>query len=184
MSLNSFPLTTVRCFAVRPGGGGGRPPSQVFEWLAAHPATSLPTATCWKRPVSSTIEIIQFPRYDGRLRAGSVMRSVALMPLQKKVIGCTRGGIPGAACRGSPPGSPYLSGLPPELATPPISPRKEVPTGSIGIGNPSMFVVKSPGGWNIRADACAFRPGKSARAFFCVQATGFVPSISRDEFAK
>jgi len=56
------------------------------------------------------------------------------------------------ACVGFTPGFPYLSGLPPELATPRrANPRKEVPAGAVAIGGTQTGVYprKSPGGWNI-----------------------------------
>jgi KipI family sensor histidine kinase inhibitor len=55
-------------------------------------------------------------------------------------------------CVGFAPGFPYLSGLPPELATPRRSdPRKEVPPGAVAIGGTQtgIYPRKSPGGWNI-----------------------------------
>jgi inhibitor of KinA len=56
------------------------------------------------------------------------------------------------ACVGFTPGFPYLSGLPPELATPRrSSPRKEIPAGAVAIGGTQTGVYprKSPGGWNV-----------------------------------
>jgi len=56
------------------------------------------------------------------------------------------------SCVGSTPGFPYLSGLPPELATPRrASPRKEIPAGAVAIGGTQtgIYPRKSPGGWNI-----------------------------------
>jgi len=56
------------------------------------------------------------------------------------------------SCVGFTPGFPYLSGLPPELATPRrASPRKEVPAGAVAIGGTQtgIYPRKSPGGWNI-----------------------------------
>ncbi|HEY2140310.1 MAG TPA: carboxyltransferase domain-containing protein, partial [Chthoniobacterales bacterium] len=50
------------------------------------------------------------------------------------------------------PGFPYLTGLPPELATPRrATPRKEIPAGAVGIGGTQtgIYPRKSPGGWNI-----------------------------------
>ncbi|MFL6526620.1 MAG: 5-oxoprolinase subunit PxpB [Chthoniobacterales bacterium] len=58
------------------------------------------------------------------------------------------------ACVGFKPGFPYLSGLPPELATPRrATPRKQVPTGSVAIGGSQtgIYPQASPGGWNIIA---------------------------------
>ena len=56
------------------------------------------------------------------------------------------------SCVGFTPGFPYLSGLPPELATPRrASPRKEIPPGAVAIGGTQtgIYPRKSPGGWNI-----------------------------------
>ena len=56
------------------------------------------------------------------------------------------------SCVGFTPGFPYLSGLPPELATPRrATPRKEIPAGAVAIGGTQtgIYPRKSPGGWNI-----------------------------------
>jgi KipI family sensor histidine kinase inhibitor len=50
------------------------------------------------------------------------------------------------------PGFPYLSGLPPELATPRrTSPRPRVPAGSVAIGAGwcGIYPAVTPGGWNL-----------------------------------
>jgi inhibitor of KinA len=55
-------------------------------------------------------------------------------------------------CVGFIAGFPFLSGLPPELATPRRAvPRKEVPAGSVGIGGAQtgIYPRNSPGGWNL-----------------------------------
>jgi inhibitor of KinA len=55
-------------------------------------------------------------------------------------------------CLGFTPGFPYLSGLPPELATPRREvPRKLVPAGSVGIGGAQtgVYPLASPGGWHL-----------------------------------
>ena len=56
------------------------------------------------------------------------------------------------SCVGFTTGFPYLSGLPPELATPRrASPRKEIPAGAVAIGGTQtgIYPRRSPGGWNI-----------------------------------
>jgi inhibitor of KinA len=56
------------------------------------------------------------------------------------------------ACVGFIAGFTFLSGLPPQLATPRrATPRQEVPAGSVGIGGAQtgIYPKKSPGGWNI-----------------------------------
>lgn len=82
------------------------------------------------------------------------------------------------SCVGFTPGFPYLSGLPPELATPRrASPRKEIPAGAVAIGGTQtgIYPRKSPGGWNIigrtplrlfdveRDPPALFRAGDSVR---------------------
>jgi inhibitor of KinA len=55
-------------------------------------------------------------------------------------------------CVGFIAGFPFMSGLPPELATPRrTAPRKEVPAGSVGIGGvqTGIYLRSSPGGWNL-----------------------------------
>lgn len=50
------------------------------------------------------------------------------------------------------PGFAYLSGLPPELATPRLAtPRREVPAGSVAIGGAqtAVYPLASPGGWRL-----------------------------------
>jgi inhibitor of KinA len=62
------------------------------------------------------------------------------------------GGVYRVTCVGFTPGFPYLSGLPPELATPRrATPRKEIAAGSVAIGGAQtgIYPVKSPGGWNV-----------------------------------
>lgn len=68
------------------------------------------------------------------------------------------------ACVGFIAGFPFMSGLPPELATPRRAvPRKEVPAGSVGIGGAQTGVYprSSPGGWNLI--------GRTPRRLFDVQ---------------
>ncbi len=55
-------------------------------------------------------------------------------------------------CVGFTPGFPFLSGLPPELATPRrASPRSKIPAGSVAIGGAQtgIYPIQSPGGWNV-----------------------------------
>ncbi|MEO7167159.1 MAG: 5-oxoprolinase subunit PxpB [Spartobacteria bacterium] len=92
-------------------------------------------------------------------------------------------------CVGFVPGFPYLSGLPPVLATPRrASPRTAVPPGSVGIGGAQtgIYPLRSPGGWNLigrtplrlfdveRTPPALFQPGDRVR---------FV-AIAREEFER
>ena len=91
------------------------------------------------------------------------------------------------SCVGFTPGFPYLSGLPPELATPRrASPRKEVPAGAVAIGGTQtgIYPRKSPGGWNIigRARLRLFDVERDPPALFQAGDRVRFRRISRDEF--
>src|SRR4051794_16910297 len=91
------------------------------------------------------------------------------------------------SCVGFTPGFPYLSGLPPELATPRrASPRKEIPAGAVAIGGTQtgIYPRKSPGGWNIigRAPLRLFDVERNPPALFQAGDDVRFRKISRDEF--
>jgi KipI family sensor histidine kinase inhibitor len=93
------------------------------------------------------------------------------------------------SCVGFTPGFPYLSGLPPELATPRrASPRKEIPAGSVAIGGAQagIYPRKSPGGWNIigRTPLRLFDVGRDPAALFSTGDRILFRKISRDEFER
>ena len=91
------------------------------------------------------------------------------------------------SCVGSTPGYPYLSGLPPELATPRrASPRKEIPAGSVAIGGTQtgIYPRKSPGGWNVigRTPLHLFDVERNPPALFQAGDRVRFRKISRQEF--
>jgi len=91
------------------------------------------------------------------------------------------------SCVGFTPGFPYLSGLPPELATPRrASPRKEIPAGSVAIGGTQtgIYPRKSPGGWNIigRTPLRLFDVERNPPALFEAGDRVRFRKISRQEF--
>jgi inhibitor of KinA len=91
------------------------------------------------------------------------------------------------SCVGFTPGFPYLSGLPPELATPRRpSPRKEVPAGAVAIGGTQTgtYPRKSPGGWNIigRTSLRLFDVERDPPALFQAGDHVRFRKISREEF--
>jgi inhibitor of KinA len=93
------------------------------------------------------------------------------------------------SCVGFTPGFPYLSGLPPELATPRrASPRKEVPAGAVAIGGTQtgIYPRKSPGGWNIigRAPLRLFDIDRDPPALFQAGDHVRFRKVSRDEFER
>jgi inhibitor of KinA len=91
------------------------------------------------------------------------------------------------SCVGFTPGFTYLSGLPPELATPRrASPRKEVPAGAVAIGGKQagIYPSKSPGGWNIigRTPLRLFDVQRNPPALFRAGDRVRFRKISRAEF--
>src|SRR5438067_3285416 len=91
------------------------------------------------------------------------------------------------SCVGFTPGFPYLTGLPPELATPRrASPRKEIPAGAVAIGGTQtgIYPRKSPGGWNIigRTPLQLFDVERESTALFHAGDHVRFRRISRDEF--
>jgi inhibitor of KinA len=91
------------------------------------------------------------------------------------------------SCVGFTPGFPYLSGLPPELATPRrASPRKEIPAGAVAIGGTQtgIYPRKSPGGWNIigRTPLRLFDVERDPPALFHAGDRVRFRKISRQEF--
>jgi KipI family sensor histidine kinase inhibitor len=92
-------------------------------------------------------------------------------------------------CVGFTPGFPYLSGLPPELATPRrATPRKEIPAGAVAIGGTQTGVYprKSPGGWNIigRTPLRLFDVQRESPALFHAGDQVRFRRISRNEFER
>jgi inhibitor of KinA len=93
------------------------------------------------------------------------------------------------SCVGFTPGFPYLSGLPPALATPRrSSPRKEIPAGAVAIGGTQtgIYPRKSPGGWHIigRTPLRLFDVERQPPALFRAGDHVRFRRISREEFER
>jgi inhibitor of KinA len=86
------------------------------------------------------------------------------------------------------PGFAYLGELPEVLVTPRLAtPRRRVPTGSVGIaGNQTgVYPVATPGGWRLlgRTPIKMFRPDQSALSLLSIgDRVRFIP-ISPEQFA-
>jgi inhibitor of KinA len=164
----------------------GASPSAVFEWMAARVQTEIANGIVrLKRSPASAIEIPVC--YDQQFGPDldEVANHVGLSVEQ--VIELHSSAIYRVSCLGFTPGFPYLSGLPPELATPrrPI-PRKQVPAGSVAIGGnqTGIYPAISPGGWNVigRTPTRLFTPTKNPPAFLCPGDNVRFRPISRTEF--
>jgi inhibitor of KinA len=105
----------------------------------------------------------------------------------EEVVRRHSGAIYRVNCVGFTPGFPYLTGLPPELATPRrASPRKDVPAGAVAIGGTQtgIYPRKSPGGWNIigRTRLRLFDVERNPPALFQTGDRVRFRQISREEF--
>jgi inhibitor of KinA len=114
-----------------------------------------------------------------------VAQHAALSP--EEIVGRHVGASYRVSCVGFTPGFPYLSGLPPELATPRrASPRKEIPAGAVAIGGTQtgIYPRKSPGGWNIigRTPLRLFDVERNPPALFHAGDRVRFRKISRQEF--
>ena len=90
-------------------------------------------------------------------------------------------------CVGFTPGFPYLSGLPPELATPRrATPRTKIPAGSVAIGGAQtgIYPFESPGGWNVigRTPLQLFDPNREAPALLRAGDRVRFRAITREQF--
>ncbi len=91
------------------------------------------------------------------------------------------------SCVGFAPGFGYLSGLPPELATPRrVTPRKQVPAGAVAIGGAQtgIYPQSSPGGWNIigRTPLRLFDPAQEPAALLQAGDQVRLRAITRAKF--
>jgi inhibitor of KinA len=91
------------------------------------------------------------------------------------------------ACIGFVPGFTFLAGLPKNLATPRRDvPRKEIPTGSVGIGGAQtgIYPSRSPGGWNLigRTPLRLFDATKRPPTLMCPGDRVRFRAITREEF--
>jgi inhibitor of KinA len=161
-------------------------PANVFNWLAAAIYTAVANGVVRvKRPESSPIEIpvcydaifavdLDDISHHARLPAAQVIERHVASEYRVHCVGFT-------------PGFPYLSGLPPELATPRRRlPRKEIPAGSVAIGGvqAGIYPMVSPGGWNIigRTPLQLFNPRKNPPALLCAGDRVRFRRIGRKEF--
>lgn len=128
------------------------PDDSAFDVLAAK-IQSVLNASAFERTAETKMSVIEVPVcYESEFAPdlADVARHSGLE--EEEVVRRHSSASYRVTCVGFAPGFPYLSGLPPELATPRrASPRKEIPAGAVAIGGTQTGVYprKSPGGWNI-----------------------------------
>jgi inhibitor of KinA len=129
--------------------GAGQPP---FDVLKAKVRKILSVSDFGKEPEVET-PMVEIPVcYGGELGPdlADVSRVTGLP--EADVVRLHASAAYRVACVGFIAGFSFLSGLPPQLATPrQATPRQEVPPGSVGIGGAQtgIYPKKSPGGWNL-----------------------------------
>lgn len=122
------------------------------DWLRARIEDVLQSPAALSKRASKTA-VIEIPVcYDDEfaLDLGDVVRAANLSGAE--VIRRHSGAAYRVNCVGFVAGFPFMSGLPSELATPRrVTPRKEVPAGSVAIGGmqTGVYPRNSPGGWNV-----------------------------------
>lgn len=163
----------------------GAPPDGVLQWLAQR----VENAAAGRVRARTSPSIVEIPVcYDETfaLDLDEVSKHAGLSP--QAVVDLHSGAKYRVDCLGFTPGFPYLSGLPPVLATPrrPV-PRKEVAAGSVAIGGAQtgVYPTRSPGGWNVigRTPLRLFDPKKFPPALLHVGDCVRFRSITRDELA-
>ncbi len=158
-----------------------------IDWLRARIENVLkgPPANGERRIEASLIEIPVCYEREFALDLDDVARVAGLAPAE--VIQRHSNAAYRVSCVGFIAGFPFLSGLPPELATPRRpAPRKEVPAGSVGIGGAQtgIYPRSSPGGWNLigRTPLCLFDVQDKPPAMLKAGDRVRFRQISREEF--
>jgi KipI family sensor histidine kinase inhibitor len=145
---------------------GDLPWRVVAEWLERHLAGDGPTAARKVRAARTHVVPVCYGGEHGP-DLEAVAKAAKLSAAE--VVKLHAGADYLVAAIGFTPGFPYLSGLPPALATPRrATPRLRVPAGSVGIGGAQtgIYPRETPGGWQLigRTVLELFNPGLDAPA--------------------
>ena len=130
----------------------GAPEDEITSWVGSRVTEALSSGAAESEQTSATAPVDIPVCYDAEfaIDLGQVARRAGLateeiVERHSNADYCVR-------CVGFTPGFPYLSGLPPELATPRrATPRNKVPAGAVAIGgfHAGIYPVSSPGGWHV-----------------------------------
>jgi inhibitor of KinA len=147
----------------------GAPVEDIIGWLERKIRTAVRSVAAGvvRRPKTSSKRAIEIPIcYDPEFALDLEQVANNARLLTREVVDLHSSAKYRVGCIGFTPGFPYLTGLPPQLATPRrATPRKEIPAGSVAIGGTQagIYPIKSPGGWNVigRTPLRLFDPAKS-----------------------
>jgi inhibitor of KinA len=160
----------------------------VFDWVATRIRAAVAGVVDPGRTARSRLQTVEIPAcYDPEfaLDIDDVARRANISA--SEVIRLHSATEYRVACIGFVPGFPFLTGLPKKLATPRRDvPRKEIPTGSVGIGGAQtgIYPLRSPGGWNLigRTPLRLFDPDKNPPTLLRAGDRVRFRAITREEF--
>ena len=158
-----------------------------FDILATK-IQSVLNAAAFADEIESAARAVEIPVCYDREFAPDIADVARQAGLSEDEVVCRHSGASyQVSCVGFTPGFPFLSGLPPKLATPRrASPRKEIPAGSVGIGGAQtgIYPGKSPGGWNLigRTPLSLFDLQREPPALLQAGDRVHFRKISREEF--
>ena len=167
----------------------GSEPESAFDWVKKKILNVLemeiPSAA--SGPADRTIEIpvCYDPEFGHDLAGLAQTKNLTTSEL----VAMHSGGTYRVHCIGFTPGFPFMSGLPPALATPrrPV-PRTEIAAGSVAIGGAQtgIYPRKSPGGWHVvgRTPLRLFDVTANPPSLLATGDRVTFQQISRDEFEK
>ncbi|HMJ04879.1 MAG TPA: 5-oxoprolinase subunit PxpB [Chthoniobacterales bacterium] len=162
----------------------GAPADDLIPWLSAKitarlapmepadlPARSIEIAVCYDTDFGPDLALV------GARRGLSVRDVISVHVAAQYRVGCI----------GFVPGFPYLTGLPPNLATPRrATPRVQVAAGSVAIGGTQcgIYPQRCPGGWNVigRTPCSLFDPRRDPPATLAWGDIVHFRPITRAEF--
>jgi inhibitor of KinA len=165
----------------------GVPVEDIFDWFEQRIREAISTSQKITGNLiqTSTVEVPVCYASEFAFDLDDVARRTGLGP--NAVVDLHSGAEYRVHCIGFTPGFPFLGGLPSQIATPRReTPRKEIPTGSVGIGGKQtgIYPVKSPGGWNIigRTPLRLFDPQRNPPVLLRAGDRVRFRPISREEF--
>lgn len=130
----------------------GAPDDKIYEWLESK-VRALVDVSLHKKSAAPEPRSVEIPVcYDAEFAPDLDVVAVRANMTAADVVAAHSAATYHVGCIGFAPGFPYLTGLPPALATRRrTTPRTQVAAGSVAIGGAQtgIYPQSSPGGWNI-----------------------------------